>query len=173
MEDFVLITKPARMHHKTLGQPVITQVVRKNILLRFCAQSRREDGGDEGADTQIPVRGRRDIPCEGLDGWTTEVGLFGIGGFTRASGVADHGRTRYKMLWAMAPRPVLQKPGGAVGEVDEIIDGIDYSLQSKRSGNAEIKSQKHGYSIGSSTANAPIKPPEARSPFPDFFNWGL
>ncbi|PUU78287.1 hypothetical protein B9Z19DRAFT_88910 [Tuber borchii] len=43
-----------------------------------------------------------------------------------------------------------------------------YSLRSKRSGIVEIKSQKHGRSIGSSTQNPPIKTPEARSPFPDF-----
>jgi len=48
-----------------------------------------------------------------------------------------------------------------------------YSLRSKRSGIVEIKSQKHGCSIGSSTPNPPIKAPEARSPFPDFFYRGL
>ena len=47
------------------------------------------------------------------------------------------------------------------------------SLWSKRSGIVEIKSQKHGCSIGSSTPNPPIKAPEARSPFPDFFYRGL
>jgi len=44
-----------------------------------------------------------------------------------------------------------------------------YSLGSKKLGNVEIKSQKHGCSIGSSTLNPPIKASEARSPFPDFF----
>jgi len=48
-----------------------------------------------------------------------------------------------------------------------------YSLWSKRSGIVEIKSQKHGCSIGASTPNPPIKAPEARSPFPDFFYRGL
>jgi len=39
----------------------------------------------------------------------------------------------------------------------------------KKSGNVEIKSQKHSCSFGSSTLNPPIETSETRSPFPDFF----
>jgi len=66
-----------------------------------------------------------------------------------------------------------------IPRVISTLSGVDdpyppnYSLQSKRSGIVEIKSHKHGCSIGSSTPNPPIKAPEARSPFPDFFYQGL
>jgi len=55
----------------------------------------------------------------------------------------------------------------------QTFESAKYSLRSKRSGIVEIKSQKHGYSIGSRTPNPPIKAPEARSLFPDLFYRGL
>jgi len=61
---------------------------------------------------------------------------------------------------------LLRYPGASLaGPAESPYSLIQPSFE--KIGNVEIKGQKHGCSIGSSTPNTPIKTPEARSPFPD------